>query len=143
VDPVPLPRILPSLAALTAIAAADYVTGYEVSLDAFYLLPAAVGGWCIGRRGGCALAITAGIVWWAVDWASGHPYVHELARYWNALAIVLAASVTAAVLDRLHRLSNDARHFSDGVFADSSLNPTDETAAQVREARAQMRRPQP
>jgi hypothetical protein len=100
------------LASLAFVSLVDYVTGYEFLFFVFYFLPVGMYAWFLGSRAGKAMALAAGIVWWAVDRLDGHVYPHPLYRVWNALiclvAFWLVAWATAEIRERLeaqHRLN--------------------------------------
>jgi diguanylate cyclase (GGDEF)-like protein len=65
----------------------DYITGYEISLSLFYIVPILVAAWTLGMTAGvisCVLCITIVVV---LDFISGE--VHEIQTaifVWNALA---------------------------------------------------------
>jgi len=72
---------------LTAgVGALDWVTGYEVSVLALYLLPPALAGWHAGRRWAIVLAVLGAAAWLGADLLAGHPYSHLAIPYWNAVA---------------------------------------------------------
>jgi len=67
------------------VAAVDYVSGYEISISVFYLVPVATASWYAGRRASVGIAILACISWFVADIASGHPYEYRAIPVWNAL----------------------------------------------------------
>jgi diguanylate cyclase (GGDEF)-like protein len=69
-----------------AIGALDWISGYEVSVLALYLLPPALAGWYAGRRWAIGMAVLGAAVWLVADLMSGHPYSHAAIPYWNAVA---------------------------------------------------------
>lgn len=86
-----------------AIGALDWLTGYEVSVLALYLLPPALVGWHAGRRAALALSALGAGAWLWADLYAGHAYSHPGIPYWNAvprLAIFAAFGVLAAELRR-------------------------------------------
>ena len=54
------------LALVVVIAAADYATGYEISLSILFLAPVFIGAWTLGRAGGVAIAIVSALAWYFV-----------------------------------------------------------------------------
>lgn len=93
---------LPAAVLLTgAIGLLDWLTGYELSVLALYLLPPAWAGWHAGRRAAFVLAAAGAATWLWADLMAGHPYSHPAIPYWNAaprLAIFGAFGVLAAEL---------------------------------------------
>jgi signal transduction histidine kinase len=86
-----------ALVVLAIVGAADYLTGHEVLLTTFYLVPVAMAAWMVGR--GFALVISALSVgvWLAGDFAAGAVYPHAFVPVWNS-AIILAFYVVVVVL---------------------------------------------
>ena len=86
---------------VAVVGAADHLTGYELSVAVFYLLPVALAAWYAGRRIGLGLCLASAITWLVVDQTSGHPYSNAAFVYWNA-AVRLGFFVVVTQL--LHRL---------------------------------------
>ena len=86
---------------LAAIAVADYLTGYEVELSPFYLIPIAIAAWHAGLRAGIVTGAGTGIIWATVDYLAIHPYAHEFSRYWNATTLGCAFVVFGVLVARL------------------------------------------
>jgi len=63
----------------------DFLTGNELSFSIFYLLPAALAGWYVGKKFGYLISVLSAATWLAVDYASGHQYSNIVIPYWNAL----------------------------------------------------------
>jgi diguanylate cyclase (GGDEF)-like protein len=85
-DRSPRNALFAAVVLTAAIGALDWISGYEVSVLALYLLPPAVGGWYAGRRWAIALAVLGAVTWLAADLLAGHPYSHSAIPYWNAVA---------------------------------------------------------
>ena len=49
------------VALVPTILVLDFVSGREVSLHLFYVVPVALAGWILGRRAGYVIAIAAGV----------------------------------------------------------------------------------
>jgi hypothetical protein len=96
-QPVKLLGFSTSVGLLIAVAVADYLTGYELSLNVFYLGPIALAAWVVGRRAGWCIALVSGIVCVVVDFKGGHPYSQEFYRYWNA-GMLIGGYVIVATL---------------------------------------------
>lgn len=90
------------------IAYIDYVTGTEISLSIFYLVPILVVAWLTNLGTAVLISILGTILWYLVDITIGeHTYVHPAAAYWNIvvrLGFFLVASLTVASLGRNLRL---------------------------------------
>jgi diguanylate cyclase (GGDEF)-like protein len=93
------------LGALTVflIGLIDHLTGQEISLTIFYLVPVALITWFVGRRAGLFMSCLSGATWMISDWTAGHTYGHPLILYWNAVAILtffVAFSVTLSAVEK-------------------------------------------
>lgn len=85
------------------VGAADYLTGYEVSMSVFYLGPVAVAAWYAGRGPGVAVAVLSCLSWYLADVAGGHPYSHPAIPFWNALVRLGFFAITAWLLATLRK----------------------------------------
>lgn len=61
----------------------DYLTGPEISLSIFYLLPISLVVWFTGKWRGFVVSVASGVTWLAADLATGHIYSHPVIPYWN------------------------------------------------------------
>jgi len=84
--PKPMAVVL-ALALLWLIGYGDYITGRDLAMSAFYLLPICWIAWAAGRRVGILLAIGGALTWLVADLMSGYFYLHTLIPYWNALML--------------------------------------------------------
>jgi diguanylate cyclase (GGDEF)-like protein len=69
---------------LAGVAAADFLTGNEISFSLFYLIPILLVGWFVGRFWALAISVLAGATWLAVDALSKTVYSRPAIQYWNA-----------------------------------------------------------
>src|SRR5580658_2311155 len=91
---------------VAVIGAADYLTGFELSLLVFYFLPVCVAVAAVDWRFGTLTAVLSVATWLAGDFAAGAPFASSFVPVWSALialgtyliVIWLVASVIA-----LHR----------------------------------------
>jgi len=63
----------------------DCLTGCEISMSLFYLVPVAAATWYAGRWGGVAIAVFSCMIWYLADLAAGSHYSHLAIPVWNAL----------------------------------------------------------
>jgi signal transduction histidine kinase len=66
-----------------SVGVADYITGAELSISIFYLLPISIGTWFLSRRVGFLLSIISSTVGLVTDIVAGHTYSHPVIVYWN------------------------------------------------------------
>ena len=89
------------LVLVAAVGLVDYVTGYEIALSLFYLLPIAFVTWSAGRTAGIALSLLGSGVWITADVAAGHTYSHPAIHVWNTgirLGFFLAVTLLVSSL---------------------------------------------
>jgi len=66
----------------------DYITGYELEVSSFFLVPICWACWAMGRKAGLLLAAVSVGFALAADVTSGHAYAHPAIPYWNALMLL-------------------------------------------------------
>jgi diguanylate cyclase (GGDEF)-like protein len=95
------------------IGLADYVTGYEIGLSVFYVLPVALTCWLAGRRPGLFVATLSAAIWLTADLASGHVYSHLSIAAWNTLIrltfFVIITLLLAALRNAMRRTEELSR----------------------------------
>lgn len=84
------------------LAGLDYLTGYELSMSVFYLVPVALGTWYGGKWIGFAAAILSSVSWYFADAADGHPYSYPGIAVWNSLMRLGFYIITTLLLSALH-----------------------------------------
>ncbi len=65
------------------VGVADYVTGAELSISIFYLIPISLSVFFVNRRVGVFLSVFSSAVGLTTDLMVGHPYSHRIIVYWN------------------------------------------------------------
>jgi len=85
----------------------DYLTGYEIELAIFYLIPIAFVTWFAGKESGALISIVSTIIIFLADMFAGKVFSHPLIGFWNTLAtlgifiiIVLTLSSLKEALER-------------------------------------------
>jgi diguanylate cyclase (GGDEF)-like protein len=69
------------------IGASDFLTGYELTLSEFYVIPIAFITWFMSRRLGLVASLTSALVWLVADLSAGHAYANPLVPFWNSLIL--------------------------------------------------------
>ncbi|MDH5487040.1 MAG: GGDEF domain-containing protein [Gammaproteobacteria bacterium] len=83
----------------------DFLTGYELGISLFYLLPVSAATWFAGRSTGIAIAVISAFIWFTADLMSGHLYSHPAIVYWNTgirFGIFLVVTLLLAALKKAH-----------------------------------------
>jgi diguanylate cyclase (GGDEF)-like protein len=82
---------------------ADYLTGYELVLSVFYVLPVALVSWYAGLALGLATAVISAGIWLTADIASGYSYSHPLIAVWNVIIRLALFAVVTYLLVALRK----------------------------------------
>lgn len=96
-----LARALVAAIAVLLVAWADVLTGVEIAVSIFYLVPVAWLTWHTGRRLGLMIAFMGSVAWYSAERMGGQPYSHDLIPVWNA---AVRLGFFSAVVETLHRL---------------------------------------
>jgi diguanylate cyclase (GGDEF)-like protein len=105
---------IPLGAALVAgVGLIDFVTGPEIGVSIFYVLPVAWVTWRSHRIQGGLLALVSAAVWYGNETLGGHAYSHPVIPLWNAVVrlgffviAVYAVERTRSALEQERRLSH-------------------------------------
>lgn len=109
------PAVIATLCVVVVMALAfvDHVTGFELSLSIFYLIPISLAAWYIGGLAGLAMSVLCAMLWLAVDLTAGHEYGHRMIPFWNAGVrlgfFVLVTSLLVSSKTSLERVEEMAR----------------------------------
>ena len=74
------------------------MTGHDLALSSFYLVPICWACWAAGRRAGWFLALVSVSIWLFADWLSGYPYPSGVIPIWNALMLLALFLVVVNLL---------------------------------------------
>jgi signal transduction histidine kinase len=64
----------------------DFVTGYEIAVSIFYLIPISITTWFFSRKPGLAVSFLCAVLWMYGEQLAGAVYANELIKWWNMLA---------------------------------------------------------
>jgi len=93
---------------LLCIGFVDYITGYEIGISLFYLIPISFAGWFGGRSPSIIISFLSVLTMAATDFLAGKEYGHFLVECWNLL-MHLGFFVVCGVLLSLFRTDLDER----------------------------------
>src|ERR1051325_10649733 len=96
---------LTAIAMLGAMGFLDYVTGPQIALSLFYLIPICWGAWNAGALVGVCLSVVGGVVWFLADSSYNVIYSHPLIPYWNAGMRFGFFVLTTLLIARTRRLT--------------------------------------
>jgi len=88
---------------LVVVSEIDFLTGYELSLSLFYLVPVSIASWYGGRRHGVVVAVVSSLIWYSADLTAGHQYSHAAIPVWNALVRLGFFLTSGLLLSSLRR----------------------------------------
>jgi diguanylate cyclase (GGDEF)-like protein len=75
----------------------DYITGEEITLSLFYLIPISLITWFSGRKLGILFSAISAVIWTVTDIALGLSYSHPIIYYWE-IGICLGFFVIVTLL---------------------------------------------
>lgn len=101
-----------ALVTVVLVGTVDYLSGHEILLSTFYLVPVALAAWMVGRAFAVVVSVLSVGAWLIGDLASGAVYPRPFVPAWNA-AIVLAFYLVVVVL--LRRLRHMHRELEERV----------------------------
>lgn len=96
-----------AFAMIALVAAADYLTGYEITFSIFYLAPILLAAWFIGKRFALLVSIVNVACWLGGDLAAGAIYSSPFVPVWNAVISLSFYFVMVGVLGRLRSLHDE------------------------------------
>ena len=86
-----------------AIGYVDYVTGYELRMELFYLLPISYATWFVGQRFGILFSVMAIITTEYSDIMAGKKYTNMSIEFWNG-AMYFVFYVIVTLLLKLRKI---------------------------------------
>lgn len=89
---------------LTAVVGVeDYLTGSELSISIFYLVPVALTTWSVGRWAGSVTSVLSACTWFLADFFTLPSYSHPAIPYWNATIVLGFFLIVSFVLSALKK----------------------------------------
>ena len=90
----------------------DYITGAEISLSFFYLIPIALVVWKNGKRSGIFAPLISTVVWFGSNRLAGDTYSRIIIFYWNAVVRAAFFLTTTFLLAEIRVLLEQERILS-------------------------------
>jgi signal transduction histidine kinase len=84
-----------------AVGFVDYLTGFDLSLQVFYLVPVCLAVAGLGWQAGLVTAVASVVTWVLGDYAAGANYAHLFVPVWNALIALSAYCVVVWLFSNL------------------------------------------
>ena len=70
------------------VGAVDYVTGSELSVVVFYLLPISFVAWSANRKTSILMCVISAAIEFVANSAAGRTYSHYLISFWNSMMLL-------------------------------------------------------
>ncbi len=100
-------RVVLSLALVGIVGLLDFLTGFELTFFAFYLMPVIVAVWFVGRGFGIFVSALCVVVSIVGDVIAGARYSSSLVPVWNTAISLTFFLVVVVILARLRSLHNE------------------------------------
>jgi len=101
---------------------ADYLTGQDITLSFFYIIPIALVAWSMGRKEGIFLSVTSALTWAVVNEVFGKNAASLFIAYWNAAAHLGFFLLFTYLLSEVHLLLEKERALARTDFLTGALN---------------------
>jgi diguanylate cyclase (GGDEF)-like protein len=88
---------------IVVIGLCDYITGYELSLSIFYLIPVSLLAWTTGRWPSLAGALLSACVWVSADLVAGQPFRDPFYVIWHGITRTVVLGTSALLFSALRR----------------------------------------
>ena len=95
------------LVVLAVVGVADYVTGHEILLSIFYLVPVAIAAWAVGRSFAVITALLSVGVWLVGDIAAGADVARPFVLAWNACITLAFYFVVVVLIGRIRTMQRN------------------------------------
>ena len=92
---------LMGLVCVAFIGELDYLTGYEVDLIVFYLIPISIVTWFAGKKSGILISIVSAIAIYTTNILSGKMFSSPVIFFWDASITLLVFAVVVSALSAL------------------------------------------
>ena len=90
-----------SFALLLTVTVLDYVSGSEMALSFFYLIPISIAGWYIGQKTAIVVALLGALAFPVTDALAVGPYDELWTGFWNFMVRAATLTTMALILSRL------------------------------------------
>ncbi|MEI6076142.1 MAG: hypothetical protein WCS94_11245 [Verrucomicrobiota bacterium] len=123
---------------------ADYLTGVEIVIFSFYLIPIRLASMRLGLGGGIVVSMSATLAWVMSDYFGGQLYSNQLVAAWNIMVRLMSFLVVAwlsarnaALLAEERATSNRLRQALSEIKLIEGLLPICATCKKIRDEKAQ------
>jgi diguanylate cyclase (GGDEF)-like protein len=100
----------------------DYLTGFELSVSLFYLIPVTMIAWTVGRNTGVMLSVFGAIVWLTSNTLSGQSFTNIFIGVWNTLIRFGFFAVVTILIAELRKALEEERMLANTDPLTGALN---------------------
>ena len=108
----PILAVISSLLLSAGIGYIDVVTGQEIVVSIFYLIPIAIGVWYVGSKYGYFTSFLCTCIWYYTESTAGREYSSKSILFWDALVLAGFLVVFAIMLYEIKKLLGKERMLS-------------------------------
>ena len=101
-----------SLIVAAGIGYLDFMTDDELNLYVFYFVPIAISAWFIGRGTATVLSFVTVIVWFWVDYQSGHKFSSHFFAVWDVIFRLIAFYIMGWTISTLRHMFDVERNLA-------------------------------
>ena len=100
----------------------DYLTGSELALSLFYLIPIILVTWCTDRRLGLFMSFISAVVWLISDIMAGNSNLHPFIYTWNSLIRLSFFVIVVLLFSKLMTILEHEREMARTDYLTSALS---------------------
>ena len=100
----------------------DYLTGNEISLSLFYLIPISLCAWYANQNLGLSISILSTISWFSAEFAAGRYYSHPIMYIWNTLIRFGFFIIVTYLISELHKTQKSIQAFAQTDYMTGAIN---------------------
>ena len=110
------------LGAVLILGVIDYLTGVELSISFFYLIPISVAAWVLGKYTGLTYSVLSATIWLASNLLSGQTFSNMFFGVWNTLIRFGFYGVFTILLTELRSALEEEHHLANTDPLTGALN---------------------
>ncbi len=100
----------------------DFITGYEILISLFYLIPIFISSWSSSFWGGASVAVLAAATTQIVNSLAGEHFSNPIIPYWNTLARLVIFVIVSLLSYQLYRSLEEEKILSHTDFLTETAN---------------------
>ena len=107
---------------ISTVGMLDLLTGYEIEISFFYLVPISLAAWFANRRLGLAASLTSAVVWLVTQVITGKSYSQPVIFAWNTLIVFGFFFTVAYLLSELKKALEYERELACTDYLTGAVN---------------------